>query len=379
MKKSFLGFKSVGHLARFAFIAASVWGAMSATTLESQAQAKLLRVRGTLQHVHGANIGWVVNSGGSNYGHDLGPNNFTGYGYNYVGADMDSYFGDIKNMHTNVVRVWLFENLEGLNFDGSGYISGINSTFLANVNDMITRAYNKGIALELVLFNHDIGNQFGKVPRVGGGVAVKNFFADSGAQTAMINNVIKPLATAEPAKQGVFGFDLLNEANYTVSPYSGITASSTWSQIHSYIYNAANAIHAIDGAAQVTCSTDNADSFSSTNFYNRFGGVGLNYYEYHTYTDSPNLWTIGSAGAYPSIDKPIILGEYGPSTTGNTALQTTVTDTFINQEQARGWAGSLAWKYDATGADSYTIVTGIGAWKDPAWKIQYWGLNRFGL
>ena len=101
MRKSFLGFKSVGHLARLAVIAASIFGLVGVSTRESQAQAKLLRVRGTLQHVHGANIGWVVNSGGSNYGHDLGPNNFTGYGYNYVGANMDSYFGDIKNMHTS--------------------------------------------------------------------------------------------------------------------------------------------------------------------------------------------------------------------------------------------------------------------------------------
>lgn len=352
--------------------------ALAATSGVANAQAKQLYVRGSLQHINGINLPWITNNGGSNYGHDLGPNNFTGYGYSYRTADIDAYFQDIKNMHVNVVRIWLFENLEGLNFDGSGYISGINSTFLANLNDLLNRANNKGLAVELTLFNHDIGNQFGKVPNRGGG-AVRNFFTDAGAQTALINNVIKPLAQAQNGKASVFGYDLLNEANYAVSPFSGITASATWPQMHSWVYNLAQAIHSINSGIQVTCSTDDANSFSSTNHWNRFGGAGLNFYAYHNYSDSPNLFTLGGSGPYPSIDKPILLDEYGARTTGNDTLQRNVTDAFINQASNNGWAGASAWSYGTASGDAYSLVYGINNWKPAAWTLQWWSINKFGL
>ncbi len=352
---------------------------LSVTSGTAYAQAKQLRVRGSLQHVHGVNLPWVVNNSGSNYGHDLGPNNFTGYGNGYHGADMDGYFQDIKNMHTNVVRIWLFEDLEGLNFDGNGYITGINATFLSNINDMLNRANNKGLAIELVLFNHTIGNNFGRSPAVGGGAGIRNFFTDAGAQTALINNVIKPLAQAQNNKLSVFGYDLMNEANYAVSPFSGLSASANWSQMHSWVYNLAQAIHSVNSAIQVTTSTDDVNSFTSANHWNRFGGVGLNYYEYHSYSDSPSLFTYGSSGPYPTIDKPLVLGEYGARTTNDVNLQATVTDSFINQASYGGWAGSLAWTYNANGNDVYSVVYGLNNWKPAAWKIQWWGQNQFGL
>lgn len=350
----------------------------------AQAQVKQLYVRGSLQHINGVNLPWVINSGGSNYGHDIGPNHFTGYGYHYVGSDMDAYFADIKNMHTNVVRVWLFENLEGLNFDSNGNISGIDSAFLSNVNDMISRANNHGLALYLTLFNHDIGNQFGHAPHDGGG-AVRNFFSDSGAQTALINNVIKPLAQQENGKQGVFALDLMNESNYAVSPYSGITASATWPQMHSWLYNLAGAIHGISSSFQVSCSTDDPSSFNNTNIWNRYGGIGLNFYDCHSYSDSPSLFTLGSGGPYPSINLPILLGECNASTQYNDSLQTTVVDSYLNQSSYNGWAGALVWVYDTSWNGGYAITTGVGLngstqyWKGQAWKIEWWGANKFGL
>ena len=359
---------------------------LALTPGKAQAQAKLLKVRGSLQHVHGANLPWITNNGGSNYGHDIGPNHFSGYGYNYVGSDMDAYFADIKNMHTNVVRVWLFENLEGLNFAADGSISGIDATFLSNLNDLITRANNHGLAIYLTLFNHDIGLQFGRVPQ-SGGAAVRNFFTDAGAQTALINNVIKPLAQQEQNKLGVFGIDLLNESNYAVSPYSGASFPSvtTWPQLHDWIYNLTQAIHGVSAPFQVSCSTDDASSFSNANIYNRYGGVGLNFYDYHNYSNSPSLFTLGSGGPYPSISLPVLLGEFGPSTQGNNTIQATAVDTFLNQSSYNNWAGALVWSYSTSGNGGLSINTGVGAsgstqfWKDAAWKVQWWGVNKFGL
>lgn len=373
-------------LAQFALLSLAAPAAVLMASPSAQAQVKQLKVRGTLQHVHGVNLPWITNSGGSNYGHDLGPNHFSGYGYHYVGSDMDAYFADIKNMHTNVVRVWLFENLEGLNFDGNGNISGIDATFLANVNDLINRANNKGLAVYLTLFNHDVGLQFGSTPHDGGG-SVRNFFTDSGAQTALINNVIKPLAAAQSGKQAVFAFDLMNESNYAVTPYGGASFPSvcSWSQMHDWIYNTVQGVRSVSSSLQVSCSTDDASSFTNANIYNRYGGVGLNFYDCHKYADNPNLFTLGSGGPYPSISIPILLGEYGPSTQGNNAVQATAVDAFLNQSTFNNWAGSLVWSYSTNGNGGLSINTGVGTggstqfWKDAAWKVQWWGANKFGL
>ncbi len=345
---------------------------VAATSGTAHAQAKQLYVRGQLQHINGVNLPWMKNSG-SDYSHDIGPNHYNGYGYNYVGSDVDAYYADIKNMHANVVRVWLFEDMQGLTFDGNGYISGIDPTFLNNLSDMVQRANNHGLALELTLLNSNVGAQVGHYPHDGGG-AIRNVLTDSSAQSAYLNNVVKVLARRFNGNYGVYGYDLMNEANYAVS---GGTCS--WAQMHSFVYNAAGAIHSVNGGTQVTCSTDDANSLVNGNFYNRFGGTGLNYYDYHSYTDTPNLFSLGGGTPYSSIDRPIVLAEYGPRTTGNVSIQNSVTDSFINQASYKSWAGSLIWDYDATGQDNLGIVYGIGNWHSCCWTFQYYSTHVFGL
>lgn len=341
----------------------------------ANAQVKQLYVRGQLQHINGVNLPWMRNSGGSNYGHDIGPNHFTGYGYHYVGSDVDSYYADIKNMHANVVRVWLFENLQGLNFDGNGYISGIDGTFLNNLTDMVQRANNHGLALELMLLGNDVGVQAGHAPHDGGG-NFRNPLTDSSAQSAFMNNVVKVLAQRFNNNYGVYGYDLMNEANYAVSTN---TNPCSWGQMHSFIYNGAQAIHNVNNNTQVTCSTDDSASLQSGNFYNRFGGVGLNYFDFHQYSDNPTLPTLGSGGTFSNIDRPVVLAEYGPSSTGNISLQTNVTDSFINQASYKNWAGALIWDYDPTGQDVLAINYGVGSWHPCCNTLQWYSINKFGL
>jgi hypothetical protein len=338
----------------------------------ANAQAKQLIVRGSYEHINGVNLPWMTNSGGSNYGHDIGPNHYTNYGYDYVSSDVNNYYADIKKMHANIVRVWLFEDLQGLTFGSNGHITGIDPTFMTNLKNMVQLANNNGLALELTInTNSDIAQN--GYP-AGGGGAVVNWVTNSSAQTDYLNNVIKPLASAFNYNYGVYGYDIMNECNYAVDD-----GYCSWPQLHSYIYNAAQAIHSINSSIQVTCSTDDLQSFVSANFWNRVGGIGLNYYDYHNYSNSPNLFSLGSNGPYPDINEPIVLAEYGASTTGNWTLQNTVTGDFINQASYLGWAGASAWSYDASGTSGYTLVYGIGNWHSAAWTLQWYSINDFGL
>lgn len=344
-----------------------------AATGTAQAQAKQLIVRGSYEHINGVNMPWIINSGGSNYGHDIGPNHYTGYGYDYVGSDVDKYFADIKNMHANIVRVWLFEDMQGLDFNSNGDISGIDPTFLNNLADMVQRANNHGLALELTPFTNDIGSIAGHYPHDGGG-PIKNYLTDATAQYDLIHNVIIPLAQKFNWNWGVYAYDIMNEANYAVTD-----GSCTWPQMHNFIYNVAQAIHGVNHSIQVTCSTDDVNSFSSSNIWNRFGGVGLNFYDFHLYSDNPQLFSLGANGPYPSINLPIVLAEYGPRTTGTDSIQNSVAGNCINQASYLGWAGASIWDYDMTGAAGLSIVSGVGNWHSCCWTLQWYSINKFGL
>lgn len=364
---------SAGKLSLFGLLAVAAGGV-------AHAQEKQLLVRGSYEHINGVNLPWMKNSGGSNYGHDIGPNHYTGYGYHYVSSDVGNYYADIKNMHANIVRVWLFEDLQGLTFGSNGYITGIDSTFLANLKDMVSQANNHGLALELTINTNSDPAQNG-VPNNGGGGAVVNWLTNSNAQTSFINNVVKPLASAFKGNNGVYGYDIMNECNYAIS--DGVC---TWPQMHNYIYNVAQAIHGVSSGIQVTCSTDDVNSFVTGNFYNRVGGVGLNMYDYHNYSDNPNLFSLGSSGPYPQLGNgPVVLAEYGPATQNNWTIQNTAAGNFINQASYLNWAGASIWDYDPTGADSLTIVGGVGTggstsfWHNCCWTLQWYSINKFGL
>jgi hypothetical protein len=362
---------------RFALVLSVVAAFCTAAASTVHAQAKQLLVRGSYEHINGVNLPWMRNSA-SNYGHDIGPNHYTNYGYDYVSSDVSNYYADIKNMHANIVRVWLFENLQGLTFGSNGHITGIDSTFLNNLKDMVQQANNHSLALELTInTNSDIAQN--GYPAGGGGKVV-NWVTDSGAQTDYLNNVVKPLARTFNNNAGVYGYDIMNECNYAVS-----SNYCTWPQLHSYIYNAAQAIHSVSSSIQVTCSTDDTNSFVTGNFYNRVGGVGLNFYDYHNYSDNPNLFSLGSNGPYPQIDRPVVLAEYGPRTTGNATIQNSAAGNFINQASYLGWAGASIWDYDPTGQDNLAIVSGVGVngdtshWHNCCYTLQYYSEHQFGL
>lgn len=365
----------------------------------ARAQTAQLKVYGQLRYINGVNMAWMHNpyvwnpsygqSFGSDYGHDLGYNAFSGVACRYSSSDVATYFADMRKMHCNVVRVWLFEGLEGLTFDASGLVSGVDVGFQNNLKDLLNVAASKGIAVELTLLNHDLNAQFGG--RATNGATVRNFVTDATAQQAFLNNAVNTLyyncvTTVNSSGQRqlrpeFFGFDVLNEANYAVNPYNGRAPVCTWSQLHSFLYNVAGRIHQLQPSIQVGCGTDNADDFSSANHWNRLGGIGLDYYGYHNYSDAPNIfWRSDSSKA---IDKPLLLEEYNGRTQNNETTQTAAVDAYLNQAAARGYAGALAWNYNnyfdnVASNNALSINNGPDSWKGAAWKVSWWGAN-FGL
>jgi hypothetical protein len=140
-----------------------------------------------------------------------------------------------------------------------------------------------------------------------------------------------------------------------------------------------NRVKAINGTIQFTCSSSSYKFNSSAEHNSWFGGLGLDYYEFHSYSDAPNL------AIRPSyVDKPFLLGEYGPSLpapnyTGQNWTETQVknaVDSHVTQARDRGYAGSMAWMYfnSPNNGENYVITPGGNqAYKQQAWTLQYYG------
>ncbi len=332
-----------------------------------------LKVRGKLQYVHGVNLGWMF----QRYSTDLGLNPLHpewGNGYNSAAAGM--WLTDISQMKVNVVRLWLFESLEGLNFDRNGYVSGLQPGFLANLDDMMLKANQLGLAYELVLTTHTLDLDFGK--KLPNNALVKNFTSDATARSRFIVNAVRPLVTRYKGNLAVFSYDVMNESDLGV-----LRGVCTQAQLRTFTKAVATNIHLIDPAAQVTCSCAFYKFNSPTEHAAWYKNLDLNFYENHNYATQPNLATVPTW-----LDKPLLLGEYGPSLpapdyTGQfwtDAEQNASANAHIAQAAARGWAGSMAWMYWHSpnfGESIAAVPGGANQWEAVGFTIKNWGIALF--
>jgi hypothetical protein len=342
-----------------------------ASAFVAQAQTAQLKVRGSVKYVHGVNIGWFF----SRYSTDIGINPLNpSWGNGYNSATANSWLNDIKNMKCNVARIWLFEGLEGLNFDSSGYVSGIQSGFLTNLDDLVAKANTHGLAYEMSLVNHTMDLEFGQT--LPNGATVKNFVTDATARQRFLDNAVGPLVSRYNNNLAIFSYDVMNEIDLAIN--RGVCNQS---QMRTFASAVATKIHGVNSTIQVTASSATYRHNSQSEHNSWYGGLGLDYYEYHNYATSPNLATKPSW-----LDKPLLLGEYGPTlpapnyngATWSASDQNNSSDAHINQAANRGYAGSLAWMYWNSSGNGENIVNTPGGnndWETTAWTIQWWGNN----
>jgi endo-1,4-beta-mannosidase len=318
-----------------------------------------------VKYVHGINVGWFF----GRYSTDIGFNPLhPDWGCGYNQSQVNAWLDDIKRMRCNVVRVWLFEDLEGLNFDSSGYVSGVQPTFLTNLDGLVSATNARSLSLYLTFLNHTLSSQFGQ--RLPNGATIKNFVTDATARQRFLDNAIGTIATRYKNNLAIFAYDLINESN--IGSNNG---SYDWTSMRTFGKAGADKIHAVAPGTQVTMSTQWYAFGDQTNHPYWYGGLNLDFYDYHEYSNNPNLpWK------QSWLDKPLLLGEYGP-TTWTEATMNSAGDKYIQQARDRRWAGSLAWMYWNSSGNQENIAWTAGgnqSWKNLGWTIQWYGANQFG-
>jgi hypothetical protein len=312
--------------------------------------AQLLPVNGVNTFVKGSNLPWLDGQ----YDHDIGINPLhPSWGCLYNAGHMNQYLADMRNMGINVVRLWLNENKQGLLLDSNGNVTGLDSTFLSNLDNIVQIAAQNGIYLYFTLNEGDT-----------------NWVTNLTAQASYINYAVIPIATRYKGNHQIFAYDVMNEIDGVVgAPDGNYGTGATWPQAQAYITAAVSAIHTADPGRLATCST----GWHQWHNLGHFTGLGLDFYDYHDYEDAPNLPTVASLG----LDKPVYVGECGQATIlWDDNLQNTAELDALNSAKSGGYAGAGIWAYQFPGSPDYhSMVNTNGTWRTVCYTIENWNYN----
>jgi len=278
------------------------------------------------------------------------------WGVTYNSGDLNSYMANMHNMGITVLRVWVNTNDMGDTINSSDYVTGVTSTWSSNFANMVQLAANNHITLYVTL---------------NGGRS--DWLYNPAQAASYLNNALIPLIKQYKGNSTIFAIDLMNEIDGVVGGSLGNYGSGpTWAQAQSYIKTFAAAIHSADSSRKVSCST----GWHQWNNLSYFKGLGLDFYDFHNYQDTPSFPSASSLG----MDKPIYIGECGQGTKSwNDSIQNTCELDALNSAYKQGYAGVGIWDYDYAGStEIFSMINSNGTNRPVCATIQNWSTGSSG-
>ena len=259
---------------------------------------------------------------------------------------IEQYFSAINGV--DIVRLWLFEELEGLVFtkDGNNNLFGLDSVFLTNLLAVLDSANSHNVKMYLTLFNswdtHSSPPAGLDPSRVG---KYQELFSARKQiilkimqdPTDFCNKIITPLVNAIKNKPAVFAIDIMNEPE-SVTESNLITSA----QLKSFVESVATAVNPSGIKVSIGCMRKNiATSFSST----------MDFSDIHVYNNPAIPNSQAQLDPYNSSNfsgKSCILGEYGyalDSSPYDINQEVIVLQNLLQTANDKGYAGAIAWRY----------------------------------
>ena len=332
--------------------------------------AAYLKVGDSKQPVKGINLAWLNGA----YRHDFGADPLhPDWAIDFNENDVSKYFADMKRMRLNVVRIFVFEDLEGLVFE-NGYVSRLDEKLSTNFEKTVKLAAANDLCLYLTL-----AHNFGAICRQGG---FKDIVTDQAARRKYIENAVKPFVSMLKGNKAVFAFDIMNEPEQEVAGNTGNwrTDGCPWEQMRSFIKDNTRAIHEVDRNRLVSCGSG---WHSCENLKKGlFTGLNLDFYDFHEYRNDGFLPPVSEL----KLDRPVLIGEFNFEINGQTPesdldnddLQERAVKAFLRKAKDGGYAGALMWDYAWPGvkgvARGHSVLRGSG---NANWRPAGYALRDF--
>ncbi len=269
-----------------------------------------------------------------------------------VSGNKAAILADLQDMQSHgvdVVRWWMFEQLEGeaVTFDANGSPTGLGGTAVADIQAALDLAAQAGVHYNFTLFSFDDFDPSGDVSgatRHG----MNPIVTDPNKLAALIANVVVPVAqtvAASPHADRVVSWDVINEPDWAISdsdPYgdpafspNGMLQTVTFAQMEAFVKATVTALHQ-HGSALVTVGD------SAIKWAQAWSHVNLDYYTFHLYdwVQQYYPYTTPPSG-YGITGTPVVMGEFPLA-----GLMGVPYATLLGGLWSEGYAGAMAWAVD---------------------------------
>lgn len=284
------------------------------------------------------------------------------WGETGVSSNKAAILADLQDMHSHgvdVVRWWMFEQLEGeaVTFDVNGSPTGLGGTAVADIQAALDLAAQAGVHYNFTLFSFDDFDPSGDVngaTRHG----MKPIVTNPTTLAALIANVVVPVAqtvAASPNADRVVSWDVINEPEWAISdtdPYgdpafspNSMLQTVTFAQMEAFVKAVATALHQ-HSSALVTVGN------AAIKWPQAWSHVGLDYYTFHLYDWVQQYfpYTTPPSG-YGITGTPVVMGEFPLA--GLTGIPYA---TLLDGLFSEGYAGAMSWAVDDTCCGSWSTA-----------------------
>lgn len=305
-------------------------------------------INSSTPYLNGANVPW------NNFGIDFGTHPTWGAGYDPTW--WNNAFAAMAAQKVNAARIWVHcDGRASPEFNSSGDVTGLDSNFIPNLQDMLDKANANGIKVQLCLWSFDMCND--NTSSAGPYAGKHNTLIASSTYTAdYINRALNPMLDGIASKPALAVIEAINEPEWAIQEGGATTTYKvSLSQMRAFVQAIRNAVKAKTsknvtvGSASIKWSTANGKDGTADDFWS---GLGLDHRDVHYYD-----WMVGSGYNYDPFATGHTPSYYGWGTTGvigefaghAASPYTSVLD-MMNRAYNNGYAGHMPWSY--AGVDS---------------------------
>lgn len=320
------------------------------------------------EFVVGINHPWFADK----YGSDMGYNQFSGsqlwhWPHSDDISDIDfsipedrpprPFLSGNKNLLTeffqyvdgiDVIRIWLFERMEGLIFDHNKNVDGIDREFVKNLKMLLDEAKEHSIRMYLCLFDswvvkYDPPSTLpeNRLPQYKTWQNTVKEVMKTIVQTPFyfINNALKPLVEEIGEHETIFGIDLMNEPEGMLE-----NMMINESDLIDYVTMCSHPLKPTFKVSIGWMRMENA---------RRFSNLPIDFCDAHVYNESGYLppWNKSECNG-----KDCIIGECGYPVSATLELRNKMeldaAKNFVLNSSRSGYSGCLVWNKDFTDEDN---------------------------
>ncbi|MFC1462994.1 S8 family serine peptidase, partial [Verrucomicrobiota bacterium] len=311
-----------------------------------------------LQRVNGVNVAW------NQFGGDAGTHPW--WGANYDPAWFEAFFTHCEENSINCARLWIHcDGRASPEFDASGYVTGLDTNFLSDLEDIFARAADHGIAVMPCLWSFDmVVNRTNEAGPYAG--IHTDLIADSAKTMSYITNALIPIVERFADTPNLYAWDIINEPEWCGYPWLNVNSQAN---IQRFCAMIAAAIHdncaqqVTVGSASLRYSSDispaDGNWWSDTQLQAQYADPNayLDFYQIHYFNWMyPSGWDpfhLARPVTDWGLDKRVLIGEC-PATN---SIYYTVGE-MLENAYGNGYEGLMFWSYtDPNFTGEWSTVT----------------------